>query len=120
MLLNVEIKTEANTDGLVTEKVLRLIHEMRTGDQVIISSFDPCALMHSREIDPGVKTASIYNEPLHLGKSPIEIMEEVGSVPYNLSDDELTADIVAECHEHGRPVGVYTINELACIPTLVK
>lgn len=120
MLLNVEIKTDANTVELVTEKVLRLIHEMRMGDQVIISSFDPRALKHSHEIDPGVKTASIYSEPFHLGKSPIEIMEEVGSVAYIVADDQLTEDIVVECHGHGRPVGVYTINELARMPTLIQ
>ena len=67
-----------------------------------------------------MKTASLYNESLHLGESPIEIMEAVGSVAYNLRDDQLTADIVAECHELGRPVGAYSINDLARMPRLVQ
>ena len=120
ILLNIEIKVTDELPGSITEKVLARIHEWGLRDQVILSSFDPRALKNSRKIDPGVKTASIYNEPFHLGKSPIEIMEEVGSAAFNVSDDELTADIVAECHEHGRPVGVYTINELARIPPLVQ
>jgi glycerophosphoryl diester phosphodiesterase len=120
MLLNVEIKTDADTGELVTEKALRLIHEMQIADQVIISSFDPSVLKHSRDIDPGVKTASLYNELFHMGQSPIEIMEQVGSVAYNLRDDQVTVDIIAECHEHGRPVAIYTINDLARIPALVQ
>ena len=113
MLLNIEIKVTGEIQGGITEKVLTLIGEKRMGNQVILSSFDPRALSHSRKIDPGVRTASLYNEVLHAGKSPIQIMEEVGSVALNLRHDQVTADMVAMCHRHGRAVAVYTVNQPA-------
>ncbi len=119
MLLNIEIKVTGEIRGGVTEKVLTLIGEKRLGNQVIISSFDPRALLHSREIDPGVRTASIYNEALHRQKGPVEIMEEVGSVAFNLDHDEVTADIVAESHARGRPVAVYTVDERSRMRSLI-
>ncbi len=110
ILLNVEIKYDVVRYEIVTEKVLALIHTWQMRDQVILSSFDPRALSHSRKIDPEVKTASLYNEQLHRGMGPVEIMEQVGSVALNLRHDQVTPDTVARCHEHGRPVAAYTVN----------
>jgi glycerophosphoryl diester phosphodiesterase len=116
ILLNVEIKV---TDELFTEKVLALIHKWEMRDQVILSSFDPSALKHSRKIDPGMRTASLYNEVLHAGKSPVQILEEVGSAALNLRHDQVTANMVAKCHEHGRPVAVYTVNQPVQMQALI-
>ena len=119
ILLNVEIKTDVVTLEIVTEKVLALIHRCEMRDQVILSSFDPRALSHSRKIDREVKTASLYNEQLHRGRSLVEIMEQVGSVAFNLRHDQVNVDIVAMYHEHGRPIAVYTVNRPAQMRTLL-
>lgn len=49
----------------------------------------------------------------------MEIMEEVGSVALNLSDDQVSPEVLAECHKHGRLVGVYTINQPARARVLI-
>jgi glycerophosphoryl diester phosphodiesterase len=113
-LLNVEIKTQAVTDeaaGGITDKVLQLVRDRRMAEQVILSSFDPRALSQARQLDPQVRTASLFNRHLHRGRSPVEVMEEVGSVGLNIRDSLVTAEIVISCHQHGRPVAVYTVNE---------
>lgn len=120
ILLNIEIKFDVVKHDIVTEKVLALIHQWQMRDQVILSSFDPRALDHSRKVDPEVKTASLYNEQLHKGISPVEIMEQVGSVAFNLRQDQVTSDAVAICHEHGRPVAAYTVNQPAQMRAMIE
>ncbi len=114
ILLNVEIKGEAVTDtaaGGVVDKVLRLVRERRMESGVILSSFSPTALRHARRLDPGVRTASLYNSEVHAGMGPLEVMTEVGASGFNLSSKQLTARILQLCHAHRRPVAVYTVNQ---------
>lgn len=116
ILLNVEIKGEAVTpevEGGIVEKVVRQVAERGMGDQVIVSSFEPEALRQVRELGAGVRTASLYNRDLHRGMAPLAVMDAVGASGFNLSARELTPEILAECHRHGRPVAVYTVNKTA-------
>lgn len=113
ILLNIEIKTEAVTDtavGGVVDKVLALVEARRMHDQIVISSFDPRALAQARELDPEVRTASLYNRELHKGQGPLEVMAAVGSNGFNISQKLISGQIVAACHRHRRPVAVYTVN----------
>lgn len=115
ILINVEIKTEAVTDeprGGIAEKVLALVRAHDMHDQVVISSFDPRALAQTRQLDPDIHTASLFDRELQKGMRPSEVMEEVGSNGFNLSQEIVDASIVTECHELGRPVAVYTVNEV--------
>lgn len=113
ILVNVEIKTEAVYDeprGGIAEKVVRLINDLGMREEVIVSSFDPRALDHVRQLDPRVSTASLYEKDLHAGQGPLEIMEAVSSVAFNVGKSHLTRDMVEECHKNRRPVAVYTVN----------
>ncbi len=116
ILLNIEIKGEAvsdETEGGIADKVLRLVGDRDMKDEIVISSFEPEALRQARELDPHVKTASLYNRELHSGMGPVEVMDAVGSNGFNLSSKGITAEIVGLCHDAGRPVAVYTVNEKA-------
>jgi glycerophosphoryl diester phosphodiesterase len=115
ILVNVEIKTEAVTDraeGGIADKTLELVRRADMLDQVVISSFDPRALAHARALEPGVKTASLYNAEMQDGMSPGAIMAEVGSNGFNLSRQQIDESIVEACHRRERPVAVYTVNEI--------
>ena len=79
--------------------------------QVIISSFAPEALRQVRQLDPGVKTASLFNKEVHKGMSPPEVMDAVGASAFNVSEDKVSRKIVRASHRSGRPVAVYTINK---------
>lgn len=116
ILVNVEIKTEAVTDdaaGGIVEKTLALIDKLEMKDSVVISSFDPRALSQARQLDPDVKTASLYSTQAHEGMGPLEVMEAVGSNGFNLSQKQVDAATVEACHAAERPVAVYTVNEEA-------
>ncbi len=86
ILVNVEIKTEAVGYGIVA-KALELVEELDMKDAVVISSFDPKALSKARELDPEIRTASLFNA---------ELQEEISPEAVRLE----------------RPVAVYTVNEI--------
>ncbi len=115
ILVNIEIKTEAVTDqahGGIVDKTLELVRRLDMMDQIVVSSFDPRALAHARELEPGVKTASLYNAELQEDLSPEEVMAEVASNGFNLSRKQVDESIVEACHQLERPVAVYTVNEI--------
>lgn len=115
ILVNIEIKTEAVTDrarGGIADKTLALVRRFDMMDQIVISSFDPRALAQARELDPSVKTASLFNAELQEGQSPEDVMAEVGSNGFNLSRQQIDASVVDACHRLKRPVAVYTVNEI--------
>ena len=123
VLVNVEIKTDAVTDvvdGGVENDVVDLVRSLGLERRVIVSSFDPRALAHLRQLAPEIATASLYNRSLHRGLSPIEIMDAVGSRAFNLSRRQVGRGVVELCHRHGRPVGVYTVNEPAEMRALAE
>lgn len=115
ILVNVEIKTEAVTDhveGGIADETLALVRRLGMMDQIVISSFDPRALAHARQLEPGVKTASLYNHDLQEGMSPEAVMNEVDSTGFNLSRRQVDTDLIEACHRLERPVAVYTVNEI--------
>ncbi len=114
-LLNVEIKDEAVTDqveGGITHRVIRLLRDNGFGDRVLLSSFDPRALLHARELDPEIPRGSLADPRIHSIRSPIEILEDTGAASLNLSRDQVNETIVAKCHQMRRAVLVYTVNEV--------
>lgn len=114
-LLNVEIKDEAVTDqveGGITHRVIRLLRDNGFGDRVLLSSFDPRALLHARELDPDIPRGSLSNPRIQSIRNPIEILEDTGAASLNLSRDQVNETIVAKCHQMRRAVLVYTVNEV--------
>ena len=82
-LVNVEIKEEVVTDqiaGGITEKVIEEVHAARMAGDVVISSFEPRALVHARSISPEIARSSLLDVDKHAGLSPVEVMDAVGSV----------------------------------------
>ena len=115
LIVNIEIKTEAVTDqahGGIVDKTLELVRRIDMIDQIVISSFDPRALAHARELVPGVKTASLYNAELQEELSPQDVMAEVASNGFNLSRKQVDESIIEACHRLERPVAVYTVNDI--------
>ncbi len=115
-LLNIEIKEEVVTDrieGGVTERVIDRVREAEMRTEVILSSFDPRAVTHAREIDAEIKRASLFNRRLHRGMSPTEVMDQVGAVVFSPSLKQVSPEMIADAHESGRAVTVYTVNREA-------
>lgn len=122
-LLNVEIKTEAVGDGTadgIVEKVVALVRERQMESQVIVSSFDPRALAQLRALVPELRSAALYNRELHEGMGPTAVMDHVGASAFNISRRLVTEEQVEECHRSGRPIAVYTVNEVEAMKLLFE
>jgi glycerophosphoryl diester phosphodiesterase len=123
ILINVEIKPEAvgeEAEGGIAERVVRLIREREMRDGVIVSSFEPRALLQIAELDPELATASLYNEKLHRDMDPLAIVGAVGARALNLSQDQVTPAIVELCRQNRIQVGVYTANRAKEMRRLIR
>jgi len=110
--LNVEIKAEAVDErvaGGASELVIRTVHDHRMADAVLLSSFDPRALLQARQVDPDIPRAALLGSRC-AGRSPAEILASVGAVVFGSSVRRMTEGMVRECHDHGALVTVYTVN----------
>lgn len=123
IFVNIEIKGEAVTDqieGGIEEKILRLVSERGMTHQVMITSFDPRAIRHMRDLDINIQTAMLYNEKLQANVPPMRILIDTGANGFNLSKSQVTKEIVDECNNAGRPVAVYTVNDWKEMRTLIE
>src|ERR1700686_3721598 len=62
LLVNVELKCDRSDDRGLTAEVIRIIHEARAGDRVLISSFNPLCLARLRALAPGLPRALLFEE----------------------------------------------------------
>ena len=62
--VNVELKTDDPQGGNEVEPVIELIQQRKCYDQVIVSSFNPVALIKMRYLDPAIKLGLLYFAPL--------------------------------------------------------
>jgi glycerophosphoryl diester phosphodiesterase len=110
IFVNIEIKPEAvalSAPSLVAE----LVTDRSMEDRVLVSSFDPIALVEMRSAAPGIRTASLYNRDIHRGLDPGDVVREVRSSAFNIDHRELTEQMLRSCRELGLPVAVYTVND---------
>ena len=63
-LVNVEVKTYDPLGGDQVEGLLALIKDRKLYDQVIVSSFNPVALIKTRFLDPKVRLGLLYYLPM--------------------------------------------------------
>ncbi|MEM8932124.1 MAG: glycerophosphodiester phosphodiesterase family protein [Acidobacteriota bacterium] len=118
ILVNIEIKGEAVTDtarGGISQAVAELVAAHEMVDQVIVSSFDPRALAQLRDLAaagvvPRLVTGSLYAIDLHQDQTPDEIAGDVGASAFHIGVRHVHAEHVADAHEAGLLVAVYTVN----------
>ena len=119
ILLNVEIKSEAVSRGVVN-KVAAAIREHGMIDGVVVSSFSPTALQQMHAEAPEIRTAVLYNTSFHKGRDAVEISTELGATVFNIKRQRLTKKMLRRCRAHDIPVGVYTVNDPRRMRHLVK
>jgi len=121
ILLNIEIKPEAvtDTDGGIAALVVRAVVKRKMADQVVVSSFEPRALRQVAAIDYTIVTATLYDEDLQAGASPLDIVAAAGSQGFNLSRKQVDGDLVHLCHSNGIPVAVYTVNKARAMRRMI-
>ncbi|MEM9557761.1 MAG: glycerophosphodiester phosphodiesterase family protein [Acidobacteriota bacterium] len=119
VVLNLEIKTESlrlDPDEVVRTPppggvVARLVDTVRRrdlGEAVLVSSFDPRALMQLRTLAPEIRCAALYTPRVHDGLTPSQIAAQAGSCALHLTSSQATPARVEAAHRAGLAVMVYS------------
>ncbi|MFF3314362.1 glycerophosphodiester phosphodiesterase [Streptomyces sp. NPDC003035] len=102
------------------DEVARIVEEIRGHDmtgRVLVQSFDPEALRHTRALAPELPLGLLRDK---LDPDPVAVAEELGLSTYNPSATELTTrpEAVRELHAAGVAVMVWTVDSPARWKTL--
>jgi glycerophosphoryl diester phosphodiesterase len=102
-LLNLEIKAAS------PEKVVDFIHRSGISDRVIVSSFDHTLLGKMRQLDSGLPIGLLIDrEPW---KKAFQQAARLGAVSLNAPSKRATEDLMAQAHQKGLKVYLYTVND---------
>lgn len=112
--INIELK------GMGTaEPSVALIHERLESDwareDFLLSSFTPSLIRRAKALDSGIRTGALFHEDTPDRPALARAME---AWSLNLNRIWTTPDVVAEAHELGLKVFVYTVNDLPEIERL--
>lgn len=113
-ILNIEIKPPKNHKYDVVEKTLDAVKAHGLYDVLIISSFDPDALVAAKDFDETCKTAFLYCpnrvKSLKYFKHAVEAAKAMGADALHPHKSYITKKYVDEAHEAGLMVNPWTIN----------
>ncbi len=110
-LVNVEIKNLDWDGGREVEPLVAMIQRRRLHDQVIVSSFNPIALIKMRWLDPSIPLGLLYklDLPIYLRRAwfgPL-IAPEALHPHYSLVDEAF----MARARSQGQFVNTWTVND---------
>jgi len=111
---NIEIKTEAASKmffGGIEEKCLKIVEQSGMREHIVFSSFDPCAIMHLKQIDNTVTVAVLFEKKRYGSKLPSDIIESVGADAFNCSNAEFNNEWLTNVKFNNIPVNIYTVND---------
>lgn len=125
-VLNVEIKAPRAKDNVdeIVEKTIACIKKFSVESQVIISSFSGDVLLKSKEVEPQIRTALLYD--MMCGCCDAVCQDKIGYAkklgidgyhPMVLLVDE---DYIKECHDNNLFVNVWTVNEKEAMERLIS
>lgn len=113
---NIELKT-LSIDGLLTQRVARVLREQRACQRILLSSFNPIALFFAESFLPKVPRALLITstwdasdswfrrQNLFVGASSIHML--------NLDYAMMSADEIAHWQKRDIPLSIWTVNDLS-------
>jgi Glycerophosphoryl diester phosphodiesterase len=108
LVTNVELKTGCVYYSGLEEKVLAVIEKYDLHERMLFSSFNPLSLVLMKKIAPDIPCGLLVERPVvHAGL----MCSRFGFECYHPGTDGLTQEAVKECHDAGRKVNVWTVNE---------
>jgi len=113
-ILNIEIKPPKNKQYDVVTKTLEAVKAHGLYDKLIISSFDPDALVFAKDVDETCKTAFLYCpnrfSSLKYFKHAVDFAKGIGADALHPHKAYITKKYVYEAHEAGLMINPWTIN----------
>ncbi|HRJ43562.1 MAG: hypothetical protein KJZ86_06475 [Caldilineaceae bacterium] len=110
--VNVEIKNMDWDGGPEVDLLVALLQRRRLHDQVIVSSFNPIALMKVRWADPSIALGLLYSKelPIFLRRAWLGPLIAPEAVHPHYS--QVTEEYVRWAHSQGHFVNVWTVNDV--------
>ena len=108
---NIEIKSSVIFYPGLEEKTVAIIRKYHLEDRVFFSSFNHLSLVLLQQIAPGIPLGLLVEEQglVHAGN----LCNRFGFTFFHPALPSVTAEGVAECHEHGVKVQVWTVDAKA-------
>ena len=119
-LLYTELKCDPG--AALTAEVVRLTREFEMVDRVVVESFDHSAIAAVKQIDPGIRTAALFEPKLSRPISTIRRLKVIDAAIAVAADEvalhhTLAADrVVEKARQAGLEVVVWTVED----PTWIK
>jgi len=110
-IVNIELKGEGLDDGGLPERVVEVVGEMNTSENVIISSFNPLMLATVKRINPEIATAFLFRPDGPSGLRGPWAGYAFGTNFLNPRKDITDESRIARWHTKGYGVIVWTVNE---------
>ena len=117
ILINVELKNYATPFDRLPETVVDIMREMDLSDQILLSSFNPIALIKAKKASPEVRRAALIGGGPKFIRSFIETFTDYSSLHLEVS--LVNQDIINKHHAAGHKVNVWTVNEEAKMIELI-
>ncbi|MFJ5712781.1 glycerophosphodiester phosphodiesterase [Streptomyces sp. NPDC093105] len=94
------------------ERIMQTVQEQQMMDRVLVQSFFPESLKQVAALAPQVPRGLLRDK---LDADPVAVARELGVTAYNISDKSLATrpEVVAELHDAGISVNVWTVNDPA-------
>jgi glycerophosphoryl diester phosphodiesterase len=118
LLINVELTNYGSLFDRLVSAVLEQVHEHELEERILLSSFNPVALLKARQLDPGIRTGL-----LELPGLPrlVRVLQRA-LVPHNDLHppvSKTTVGLLQSEHAAGRRVNVWTVNDRDRIEELI-
>ena len=110
VLVNIEIKNPSPGQysiGEIADRALQEVNRAKMLDRVILSSFNPLALERIQALEPRARVALLYHRDWN---SPQEVTGGKSWSVLNLRKNFLTKEKIANTHQQGMKVNVYTVD----------
>jgi glycerophosphoryl diester phosphodiesterase len=107
--LNIELKGPGAAEPVVREIRAQLARGW-IYDRLLVSSFDHEQLRRVRQLDPAIAIGALFKQP---PADAVEFAERLGCYSVNVAIAHVDAALVADAHDRGLKVYVYTVNDLA-------
>jgi glycerophosphoryl diester phosphodiesterase len=110
ILINVELTNYTRPRDQLPLKVIRLIQRYKLQKKVLLSSFNPLALMVAKRVDPEIPRALL----VHAGEPEIIRMilrKVVDHIAFHPDQSLITKKLMAEARKNRKIVNAWTVND---------
>jgi glycerophosphoryl diester phosphodiesterase len=121
VLLNVELKVKSGEGRELAATVVALVEQHGLAGRVLISSFNPHTLRHTRRLAPHLPTGFLYGPLPESWRARWQVrrMSDLQTETINPYWRLIRPPLVRRAHARGQRVAAWTVNEVATMQRLV-